>query len=228
MEVTGNFQNLSLSVLSFVAAESLSRFVNFKSKYVRRFIKPVAIISLHFLSSSYLSQVNVTGSGLLAYVANSFIGCYRTYHILSMITFVIGFPVIHVLFGVLESHVVDFINKYKQESLEIIDAANKFRVALANNDNWDIIYGDFSLKTGKKIVMMSVDELNDKLPLRSKANENASTSFYDTECAVCLENIDNVKLHRELMCRHTFHPECVDSWLLNGNSNCPKCRSNAY
>ncbi|WVZ87518.1 hypothetical protein U9M48_034143 [Paspalum notatum var. saurae] len=45
-----------------------------------------------------------------------------------------------------------------------------------------------------------------------------------TECAVCLGAFDAAELLRVLpACRHAFHAECVDVWLL-AHSTCPVCR----
>ena len=45
-----------------------------------------------------------------------------------------------------------------------------------------------------------------------------------TECAVCLGAFDAAELLRVLPgCRHAFHAECVDTWLL-AHSTCPVCR----
>ncbi|KAF8660291.1 hypothetical protein HU200_057860 [Digitaria exilis] len=47
-----------------------------------------------------------------------------------------------------------------------------------------------------------------------------------TECAVCLGTFDDAdELLRVLPgCRHAFHAECVDTWLL-AHATCPVCRS---
>jgi hypothetical protein len=45
-----------------------------------------------------------------------------------------------------------------------------------------------------------------------------------TECAVCLGAFDAAEILRVLPgCRHAFHAECVDTWLL-AHSTCPVCR----
>ena len=45
-----------------------------------------------------------------------------------------------------------------------------------------------------------------------------------TECAVCLGAFDAAELLRVLPgCRHAFHAECVDTWLM-AHSTCPVCR----
>ncbi|KAL5544226.1 hypothetical protein UlMin_008010 [Ulmus minor] len=45
------------------------------------------------------------------------------------------------------------------------------------------------------------------------------------DCAVCLENFRNGDKCRLLpSCRHSFHVQCIDSWLLK-TPICPICRS---
>ena len=47
------------------------------------------------------------------------------------------------------------------------------------------------------------------------------------DCAVCLENFKMGEKCRLLpLCRHSFHAECIDSWLLR-NPICPICRTTA-
>ncbi|KAF7021765.1 hypothetical protein CFC21_034659 [Triticum aestivum] len=44
------------------------------------------------------------------------------------------------------------------------------------------------------------------------------------ECAVCLRVVDEGETVRQLpSCKHLFHQECVDVWLLS-NASCPVCR----
>ncbi|XP_041019664.1 E3 ubiquitin-protein ligase ATL23-like [Juglans microcarpa x Juglans regia] len=46
-----------------------------------------------------------------------------------------------------------------------------------------------------------------------------------TECAVCLDEIENGQLARLIPgCNHGFHVECADTWL-SKHSACPVCRS---
>ncbi|XVF14122.1 hypothetical protein REPUB_Repub09cG0030100 [Reevesia pubescens] len=72
---------------------------------------------------------------------------------------------------------------------------------------------------------MSKDDLQ-KLPCYDYiAKDNGSSSPVD--CAVCLENFKTGEKCRLLpQCRHSFHAECVDSWLLR-NPICPICRTSA-
>lgn len=43
------------------------------------------------------------------------------------------------------------------------------------------------------------------------------------ECAVCLCEYEPEESLRQLPCQHTYHPACVDKWLL-GKASCPLCR----
>lgn len=46
-------------------------------------------------------------------------------------------------------------------------------------------------------------------------------------CAVCLEHFESGEMCRMLpMCKHSFHAQCVDMWLLT-TPLCPICRSRA-
>ncbi|CAK8533711.1 unnamed protein product [Lathyrus sativus] len=54
------------------------------------------------------------------------------------------------------------------------------------------------------------------------AKENTSNTM---DCAICLENFTIGDKCRLLpSCKHSFHAQCVDKWLLE-NSICPICRS---
>ena len=72
---------------------------------------------------------------------------------------------------------------------------------------------------------MSRDDL-DKLPCYDyRANEERSSSPVD--CAVCLENFKMGDKCRLLpTCKHSFHAQCVDAWLLK-TPICPICRTSA-
>lgn len=44
------------------------------------------------------------------------------------------------------------------------------------------------------------------------------------KCSICLENIENNQIIREITkCKHIFHVECADKWFEN-NIKCPNCR----
>lgn len=67
------------------------------------------------------------------------------------------------------------------------------------------------------------DELNKISPVRC-AGLNNNNEFNETACSVCLEECNNKKLHRILPCKHVYHPQCIDEWLLKKSSLCPLCK----
>lgn len=49
----------------------------------------------------------------------------------------------------------------------------------------------------------------------------------DVECAVCLSMLEDEEMARLLPnCKHSFHAECIDTWL-NSHTTCPICRTEA-
>lgn len=45
-------------------------------------------------------------------------------------------------------------------------------------------------------------------------------------CAICLEQFTSNSQVKKLPCRHIFHPECVDQWLIRSVGECPVCKRN--
>lgn len=45
------------------------------------------------------------------------------------------------------------------------------------------------------------------------------------KCLICLDDYDAEDDVRVMTCRHAFHRDCVDKWLVTGRNNCPACRS---
>jgi len=43
-------------------------------------------------------------------------------------------------------------------------------------------------------------------------------------CLICLDEYDQEDSVRVLECKHAFHMDCVDRWLLEGRNSCPACR----
>lgn len=51
-------------------------------------------------------------------------------------------------------------------------------------------------------------------------------AFTQPTCAICLEDfVPDVTEVRELPCRHIFHPDCIDTFLLRNSSLCPMCKT---
>jgi len=68
----------------------------------------------------------------------------------------------------------------------------------------------------------------DTLPIikfdREKMNCKTNTNQCDTKCLICQEEYCTGEDLRQLPCRHCFHQECVDQWLLTKDF-CPYCRT---
>ncbi|KAK4568577.1 hypothetical protein RGQ29_004121 [Quercus rubra] len=85
-------------------------------------------------------------------------------------------------------------------------------------------HGDIMVQRSRKFgaKMISNEDLK-KLPCFDYEAAEKGTSCVD--CAVCLENFkmgDKCRLLPD--CRHSFHVQCIDSWLLK-TPICPICRT---
>jgi len=55
----------------------------------------------------------------------------------------------------------------------------------------------------------------------SAAQPTSQTRAGSIECSICLEEFVENEEIRVLPCNHTFHPACIDPWLLNVSGTCP-------
>ncbi|KAF2200653.1 hypothetical protein GQ43DRAFT_417529 [Delitschia confertaspora ATCC 74209] len=69
-------------------------------------------------------------------------------------------------------------------------------------------------------------------PLPSNAHASADmappapSAFSQPTCPICLDDFEpSATQVRELPCRHIFHPDCVDTFLLSNSSLCPMCKT---
>jgi hypothetical protein len=52
-----------------------------------------------------------------------------------------------------------------------------------------------------------------------------TSAFSQPTCPICLDDFEpNQTQVRELPCRHIFHPDCIDTFLLGNSSLCPMCK----
>ena len=72
-------------------------------------------------------------------------------------------------------------------------------------------------------------KINNKIDknLNNKDNDLKGKIWGETECVICLKKIKNNDNMRILSCRHTYHKECIDIWLMRKNC-CPICNINLY
>lgn len=58
-------------------------------------------------------------------------------------------------------------------------------------------------------------------PAQSKEDPTLAGSDNSLACSVCTEDFIKGQDIRVLPCKHKFHPECIDPWLLNVSGTCP-------
>ncbi|KAG0634192.1 hypothetical protein HOY80DRAFT_1061176 [Tuber brumale] len=69
------------------------------------------------------------------------------------------------------------------------------------------------------------DEATEEVGVGTGAGESQTELDVDqVRCPVCQEDFEQGQDLRVLPCRHSFHPDCIDPWLLNIAGSCPLCR----
>lgn len=69
----------------------------------------------------------------------------------------------------------------------------------------------------------TLEEVNN-LPLKTFLRSDKSEN--DAEiCAICIEDFKDGDILRVLLCKHEFHKECIDPWLLTRKRTCPVCKT---
>ncbi|KAF1356018.1 hypothetical protein EJ07DRAFT_130444 [Lizonia empirigonia] len=57
------------------------------------------------------------------------------------------------------------------------------------------------------------------------ASTTNNVTFSQLTCPICIDDFEpNETQVRELPCRHIFHPDCIDTFLLRNSSLCPMCK----
>lgn len=78
-------------------------------------------------------------------------------------------------------------------------------------------------ETGSKSIPLT---RRSSAPLATAHPNGTSPSFSQPTCPICLDDFEpNETQVRELPCRHIFHPDCVDTFLLSNSSLCPMCKA---
>ncbi|XP_026456699.1 RING-H2 finger protein ATL39-like [Papaver somniferum] len=81
--------------------------------------------------------------------------------------------------------------------------------------------------------IVAIGKATEKQLLDSKEIQALPESVYSAvknkeevqeKCSVCLSEYENEDMLRFLPCRHAFHTECIDEWLVS-RTTCPYCRS---
>lgn len=224
------FKNIGLSFGFFYVSRKISNFINTKigQRYPRfsNYILPIGYIYGLYMSKIYLELAsNFPTHNFWKYLLKIYSNIYSFSYGLSFVTFIIGYPTINILCCMSSNYLSNYLSAKKRYIGAIVRVMLEMRKNLQENKNWDIILFNYvSIKTWEKPQPIINDEtLNNIIPLKY-ANNHPSISKFIGLCSICRENIDTKKLHRELPCNHVFHPECVDTWLLQCNATCPICR----
>ncbi|RKP40419.1 hypothetical protein BJ085DRAFT_36967 [Dimargaris cristalligena] len=53
-----------------------------------------------------------------------------------------------------------------------------------------------------------------------------TTSNVHEACAICIDYITKGQKLRQLPCKHLYHVECIDQWLVDKSATCPLCKFN--
>ena len=65
-------------------------------------------------------------------------------------------------------------------------------------------------------------ELNQLEKIKYQKPQNVKAGEED-KCTICITEFNDGEELRKLPCKHIFHPQCVDTWLVQ-NSHCPVCK----
>lgn len=60
--------------------------------------------------------------------------------------------------------------------------------------------------------------------IHTENNSLHETFLKDEECIICIEMYEPQDVLRTLKCNHTFHKQCIETWLeYSSNTHCPIC-----
>ncbi len=226
-------KNVTFSFMFLFGSRKLVDLLNsrFCWRYPRisNYILPLGYIYGLSMSNTYMQLASdISAPNFLVYLLKTYTFYYQLSYTFSLITFLVGYPTINILSHMGANYARLFINKHETLVNQIIRVAYQMMDCLEKNKNWDIVFHNISFKTWSTPQPIVNEESLEKVaPLRRLLNHSVS-EFLEEKCSICQEKMETKKLHRELPCKHVFHPECIDGWLLKCNATCPICRKSIY
>ncbi|KAI3708553.1 hypothetical protein L2E82_37775 [Cichorium intybus] len=89
--------------------------------------------------------------------------------------------------------------------------------------NFVDIFDGFENSGSKGLCERSINKLP-RCIFENSCKEIERNGSHESSCAICLQSFKNREEGRELpICKHVFHLECIDEWLIRSGS-CPICR----
>lgn len=185
---------------------------------------------LMYIAHNRLTKLQLPLTSFPLYVMDKLISLYTCSYGVSVLTFIVGYPVLTSLYYYsdyllrrLTTQISDclVVNGQPIPLNQSVETIRQFMNALVNNRNWSLSYQDLVLKSHENAVVLTEVRLNELCPLRCPANGNVIST--EDSCSVCSDAIQDEQLHRQLPCEHVFHAPCVDQWLMV-HKNCPNCR----
>ena len=110
-----------------------------------------------------------------------------------------------------------------EEDMNIIrQLFNEFNV-MRHNVFIDIIIiqnHDENLENLENVKNIVIQEELDKIQI----SEFSDIKTDEKQCSICLDDFEPSSKIRLINCKHLFHSECLDTWLLQHDYKCPHCR----
>eukprot|EP00177_Eucheuma_denticulatum_P000338 GFKZ01000581.1.p1 GENE.GFKZ01000581.1~~GFKZ01000581.1.p1 ORF type:complete len:683 (+),score=51.42 GFKZ01000581.1:155-2050(+) len=72
---------------------------------------------------------------------------------------------------------------------------------------------------------LSEKELDRMYPKRKFGDRDSDLQSEEEECLICLSPFERGEFVRQLQCKHMYHSDCLDPWLIQNNASCPTCRA---
>ena len=142
------------------------------------------------------------------------------------------FVILFILF-ILIVCVCIFSNKCNREDNDdsvYLNVVDRNRSNSNENINYNIEFGNNS-SDADNIPDISLNNLNSLLRANITDILDTNSNCYkcqekNTECIICLDNIEEGDTIRNLRCMHKFHKKCIDDWLQRQTLDtlvCPVC-----
>jgi len=80
----------------------------------------------------------------------------------------------------------------------------------------------FTNEEGTAATQVTSDEALESVGIR---HFSLSSVTNEDQCHICLQDFAEGDEIRSLPCNHSFHVDCVDTWLKQKSSSCPTCRA---